>query len=148
MKVFCTFPQLEFGYLSRFSLIANCLHDSAALPLIQAIQLRHIITIQLKAIYVGIAHNARRRVTLRQRNVSLLQTPAHKDLIWADAMLLADAKERLVLGLFVAHKRAVCFDDDVVILAVFDTLALLAPRVELWFISNSHASPRGRQTSI
>lgn len=46
-------------------------------------------------------------------------------------MFLAYAEQGLVVCFFIANKRAVRFDDDVVLFAVFDAGALLAPRVEL-----------------
>ena len=42
-----------------------------------------------------------------------------------------DIVEGLVVGFLIADERAVGFDDDVVLLAVFDSLALLTPWVEL-----------------
>jgi hypothetical protein len=49
-------------------------------------------------------------------------------------MFLAYAEQGLVIGLFIANKRAVGFNDDVVLFAVFDAGALLAPRVELCYV--------------
>jgi hypothetical protein len=46
-------------------------------------------------------------------------------------VLLAYADEGLIVCLFVADKGTVGFDDDVVLLAVLDAFALLAPGVEL-----------------
>jgi hypothetical protein len=44
------------------------------------------------------------------------------------------------LCFFVADERAVGFDDDVVVLAVFDTVALLAPWVKLSDLVKVHKS--------
>jgi hypothetical protein len=95
----------------------------------------HIILIQLKAIDISIADDSGRCVTLGQRHESLLQTPPHENLIRFRVVLLGDADEGFVLCFFVADERAVGLDDDVVGLAVFDAFALLAPWVELSWVS-------------
>jgi hypothetical protein len=111
------------------------LHQRAIGTLIQLIQLLHILLIKLEPVDISIAHDALRRVALRQRDPPLLQAPADEDLVRTDAVFLADGEERRVLGLLVAHQRAVCLHDDVVLLAEVDELALLAPRVELGCVS-------------
>jgi hypothetical protein len=74
-------------------LVTNGLYNSALLALIQAIQLLHIVLIQLKAVDVGITFNSGRRVALRERHESLLQAPPYKNLIGRRLMLLRYADE-------------------------------------------------------
>jgi hypothetical protein len=52
-------------------------------------------------------------------------------------VLLAYADKCLVIRLFVADERTVGFNDDVVLLAVFDAFTLLAPWVQLIWISRT-----------
>lgn len=51
-------------------------------------------------------------------------------------MLLGDAGQSLVVGLFVAHHGAVGFDNDGVVVGVVDDFSLLKPRVKLVYVSN------------
>jgi hypothetical protein len=46
-------------------------------------------------------------------------------------VLFRDADEGFVVGPLVSNEGAIGFDNDAVLLAVFDTFALLAPGVEL-----------------
>ena len=46
-------------------------------------------------------------------------------------MLLSDAVEGRIVGFFVANERAVLLDDDGVLFAVLNDVALLAPGVKL-----------------
>jgi hypothetical protein len=55
-------------------------------------------------------------------------------------MLFEYAGEGLVIGLFVADEGAVGFNDDVILLAVVDAFALLAPWVKLCCISGTWKS--------
>lgn len=118
-------------------LITDSLHNSALRALIQAIQLLHIVLIQFETVNISIALDSGRRVALRERHESLLQTPSHEDLVGRHFVLIGDATESLILSFFVADKRAVGFDDDVVGLAVFDAFALLAPWMELSGVSGT-----------
>lgn len=113
-------------------LIADSLHNRTLSTLIQPIQLLHILVIKLESIHISIAHDPRRCVAFRQRYISLLQTPSYKHLIRAHVVFLADTQECLVLRFFIPNERAVRFDDDIVVLAVFDDFALLAPGMELY----------------
>jgi hypothetical protein len=113
------------------SSIGYGLHNSSLGSLVQAVQLIHILLVELETVDVGVANDARRRVALRKRNVALLQTPPDENLVWLLVVLLGDAGERLVVRFLVAYDRAVSFDDDVLGFAVFDDFALLAPGVEL-----------------
>jgi hypothetical protein len=117
------------------SSIGYGLHNSSLGSLVQAVQLIHILLVELETVDVGVANDARRRVALRKRNVALLQTPPDENLVWLLVVLLGDAGERLVVRFLVADDRAVSFDDDVLGFAVFDDFALLAPGVELTHLS-------------
>ena len=115
------------------------LHDGTLCTLVQSIELGHVFIVKCEVINLGVVNDARRCVALRQRHISLLQTPAHKDLIGTFVMFLADADQCRILRLLVANKRAVGFDDDVVLLAVLHNFALLAPGVQLWLVSYLHS---------
>jgi hypothetical protein len=136
-----TFSRIQLNILQILThsvsdlLIANSLHNRAILALVQSIQLGHVVLVELKAVDICVADDSRRCVALGQRHVSLLQAPANKNLVGSNIVLLAYADEGLVVCLFVADERAVGFDDDVVLLAVLDAFALLAPGVELRIIS-------------
>jgi hypothetical protein len=123
--------KIPYGHL----LIANGLHDRALGSLIQRIQPGHIIAIKLEPIHIGVTRNPRWRIALRQRYKALLQTPAHKHLVRAHAVLLADTEQRRVVRFFVAHERTVGFDYNVVLLAICYCVALLAPGVQLGMLS-------------
>lgn len=116
-------------------LVLYSLYNSPSFPLIQTIQLRHIICIKLKAIYIRITNDPRRRIALRQWHESLLQTPPHENLIRSNVVLLAYTGQGLVLCFLVADEWTVRFDDDVVLFAVLYAFALLAPWVELGYVS-------------
>ena len=116
-------------------LVADCLHKRALLCLVQAVQLGHVVVVELKVVQVRVALDSGGRVALRERYKTSLQTPADENLGIAYVVLLRDALQCRIVGLLVADERAVCFDDDVVVLAVFHGVFLLAPRVELGFVS-------------
>jgi hypothetical protein len=61
-------------------------------------------------------------------------------LVGPNVMLFEYAGEGLVIGLFVADEGAVGFNDDVILLAVVDAFALLAPWVKLCCISGTWKS--------
>lgn len=60
-----------------------------------------------------------------------MQTPANENLVWFYLVLLADTQQRLVVCFLVSHERAVCFNDDVVLLTILDDFTLLTPWVKL-----------------
>lgn len=124
----------------RFLLVADCLHESALLRLIQPVQLGHVVVVELEAVEVGVAGDSGWCVALGQRDEASLQTPAYEHLGVAHVVLLCNGVQCLVLCLLVADERAVCFDDDVVLLAVFDGVLLLAPGVELDCVSEVHTT--------
>jgi hypothetical protein len=111
--------------------IAYCLHDCALRTLIQTIQLLHVILVKDEAEDVDVAGNAGWCIALRERHESLLQTPSDENLARLLVVRLREAEDGFVVRLLVANEGAVGLDDDVVLLAVFDTIALLAPGVEL-----------------
>lgn len=99
--------------------------------MIQPIQRSHILFVEFKIVYISVADNPRRIVTLGQRYESLLQTPSDEDLVGFLVVFLRDGGKCRVVCLFVADNGAVGFDYDVAFFAVFDDFALLAPGVEL-----------------
>jgi hypothetical protein len=107
------------------------LHDGALCSLVQIIQFRHVVLVKLEAIDVDVAGDSGWCIALGKRHESLLQTPSDEDLVGLLVVLLGDGDEGLVLALLVANDGAVGFDDNVVLLAVLDTVALLAPGVKL-----------------
>lgn len=46
-------------------------------------------------------------------------------------MFVSNGKQCLVVSLPISNERAISFDDDAFIIAVFDDLTLLAPRMKL-----------------
>jgi hypothetical protein len=56
----------------------------------------------------------------------------------AYVVLLCDAVQCLIVCLLVANEWTVCFDDDVVLVAVFDGSLLLTPGVELECVSRAN----------
>lgn len=113
------------------ALILHRLNDCSLLSLIQLVQQAHILLIQLEIEHVRIGHDSSGRITLRQRYPTLLQTVTDKDLVGILLVLLCHFDQGLVAGFHVANERTVCFDDDVVLVAVIDNVALLAPGMQL-----------------
>lgn len=112
--------------------IINRLHDRTLGTLVQAVQLLHILAIQLKAVNVGVTLDSARGVALRQRHPVLLQAIPDEHLSGALTVLLGDGVEGLVLGLLVADEWTICFYDDALLLTVGYSLALLVPGVQLF----------------
>ena len=135
----------------RILSITNGLHNRPLCSLIQTIELIHVLLVELKAVYIGVGDNSRWRVALGKRYKSILQAPSDENLVRLLAMLLGDADKRFVVCLFVAHNRAVGFNYYLMVFAVLDNFALLAPRVELRsFISSSSRTQANKlsRTSI
>ena len=109
--------------------VADSLHDGAIFPLVQIIQLTHILLTDLKPIHIRIFLDASRVITLRQRHPVLLQTVPDQNLCGRPLVLLRQRRQRLVVRFVVADERAVGLDDDAVLLAVLVDRALLAPGV-------------------
>ncbi len=113
------------------SVILYSLHNCPPRPLIQTIQRRHIILIELESVEIRICLDTRWGITFRQRDPVLLQAVSDQHLAGRLVVFLGDANEVLFVGFVVADERAVGLDDDVVVAAVFDNFALLVPGVEL-----------------
>lgn len=111
------------------SIIINSLNNRPFLPLIQSIQPLYISLVNLKIKHVGITPDILRVVALGQGHPILLQRVADQDLGGRLVVFLGQRGQRRVVGFVVAHERRVGRDDDVVVLAVSDDFALLAPRV-------------------
>ena len=112
-------------------LVIDSLHDRSARALVQRIQRRHVLRRDFKAVNIRILRDTLRIVALGQRHPALLQAVPDQDLARRLAVLLRHGAQRRVVRLLVAHERAVRLDDDPVLLAVLDDLALLAPGMQL-----------------
>jgi hypothetical protein len=74
------------GFSSRF--VINS--DNQRRFLRQTIELRHVLLIQLKAVYISVLSNSARIVALRERSPTLLQTVSNQDLCGCLAVLLGN----------------------------------------------------------
>ena len=123
------------------------------LPLIQSIKCLHVLRVQVEIVNIGIGFDALRLHTLREGDVSvklassfatedpywnifdipLLQAPPDQDLCRILVVLGTELfDDRIVKLLLIrADDGTVRLDDDALLLAVLDRLALLAPRVQL-----------------
>lgn len=130
-EVYLSFlPPIEVRRAARL-IIFHSLHNGPPRPLIQTIQRRHIILIEFESVHIRICLDTRWGITFRQRDPIFLQTVSDQHLTGRLVVFLGDADEVLFVGFVVADERAVGLDDDVIVAAVLDDLALLVPGVEL-----------------
>ena len=118
-----------------YSLILHSLHNSPLRPLIQPIQGCHILITELETVDIGILFYPAGGVALGQWYPALLQTIPNQDLRDSLAVLLGEFSGGGVVGFLVADDGGVGLNDNVVFVAVVDYCALLAPRMELEYLS-------------
>ena len=112
-------------------LIINSLHYSSTATLVQPIQGRHVLFRNVEPKNIRILGDPLRVVALRQRYPTFLQAISDQNLSGRLAVFLRDPDQRLIVGLVIPHEWAIRLNDDLVFLAVFDDLPLLAPRMQL-----------------
>lgn len=116
---------------SGLVLVRDRLNDSTIGALIKIVQRLHVFFAQVEIVDVCVALDSAGSVTLWQGYPALLQTVSDKHLSSTFVVFLRDRVQGRVVGLLIAYKRAVCFDDNLVLVAVVDSFALLVPRVQL-----------------
>lgn len=106
-------------------------HNRPLGALIQPIQRRHVLPVEIEAVHIRVQANPIRIVTFGEGHKPPLKTPSDEDLVRGDTVLLSNLHQRGVVRFLVAHDGAVCLDDYRVVLAVANDIFLLAPRVQL-----------------
>ena len=109
------------------SIILHRLYYRPVGPLIEIIQLLHVLPTQLKVINARILLDPTGRVALRQRHPSFLETVPDEDLCCRFAVFLPEGDKRGIVDFLRADERGIGFDDDAVLVAVGDYGPLLAP---------------------
>lgn len=112
-------------------LVINGLHDSSTAALVQPIQHHHVLLRYVKIKDLRILDYPLRIVALWQRNPVLLKAISDQYLSRRLVISLGNFDQGRIIGLLVPDQRAVCLDDDSVLLAILYDLSLLAPRMQL-----------------